>query len=124
MEGEVTMAKKAAIRGKTHDAKIPSKQMNLPVTFDTAGNPVTLAEVKSGHSSVLSFASLSPEMKAELTVKRIESQPKFEVAMVGGGIVDKHRAIQEVEAQTDIGKVLVEIEGRVIQNLLDDVFAR
>jgi len=114
------MAKKPVPRGKTHGIKIPPDQLNLPVTFDAAGNPVTLKEaVEPGHGSILSFASLSPEKKAELTAKRIELQPKFEVAMVGGGIVDKRRAIQEVEAQTDIGKVLTEIEGRVIQNLLD-----
>ncbi len=41
--------------------------------------------------------------------------------MVGGGIVDKVRAIEEVKGQTDIGKVLTEIEQRVIQNLLEEV---
>lgn len=116
------MAKKPTSRGKTLGTKIPSEQMDLPVTFDTAGNLVTLREVmEPGHGSVLSLASLSPEKRAELTVKRIEAQPKFEVAMVGGGIVDKARAIAEVKAQTDIGKVLTEIEQRLIQNLLEEV---
>ena len=44
--------------------------------------------------------------------------------MVAGGIVDKQRAIAEVKAQTDIGKVLTEIEQRVIQNLLEEVAAK
>lgn len=116
------MTKKATSRGKTHGTKIPAKQMDLPVTFDAAGNLVTLRQVMApGHGSVLSLASLSPEKRAELTVKRIEAQPEFEVAMVGGGIVDKGRAIEEVKAQTDIGKVLTEIEQRVIRNLLEDI---
>jgi hypothetical protein len=119
------MAKKAKAHGKSRGAKIPPEQMNLPVTFDAAGNLVTLQQVmEPGYGSVLSFASLSPEKRAELTVKRIEAQPKFEVAMVGGGMVDKERAIKEVQAQTDIGKVLTEIEQRVIQNLLEEVAAK
>jgi hypothetical protein len=116
------MAKKSksTTHGKIQGTTIPPEQMELPVTFDAGGKPVTLREVMTpGHGSVLSPASLSPAKRAELTVKRIEAQPKFEVAMVGGGIVNKERAIKEVEAQSDIGKVLTEIEQRVIQNLLE-----
>ena len=116
------MTKKPTSRGKIPGTKIHAEQMDLPVTFDAAGNLVTLREVmEPGHGSVFSLASLSPEKRAELTVKRIDAQPKFEVAMIGGGIVDKARAIREVKAQTDIGKILTEIEQRVIQNLLDEV---
>jgi hypothetical protein len=119
------MAKKATPHAKNHGTKIPADQMDLPVTFDATGNLVTLRQVmEPGHGSVLSLASLSPEKRAELTVMRIEAQPKFEVAMVAGGIVDKERAIEEVKAQTDIGKVLTEIEQRVIQNLLEEVAAK
>jgi heptaprenylglyceryl phosphate synthase len=114
------MVKKSTAHGKTQRTKIPAEQMDLPVTFDAAGNLVTLRQVmKPGHGSVLSLASLSPERRAELTVKRIEAQSTFEVAMVGGGIVDKERALEEVKAQTDIGRVLTEIEQRVVQNLLE-----
>jgi hypothetical protein len=122
LEGGLTMAKKSTPHGKPDGTRIPTEQMDLPVTFDSAGNLVTLRQVMApGHGSVLSLASLSPEKRAELTEKRIEAQPKFEVAMVGGGLVDKTRAIEEVKAQTEIGKVLTEIELRVIQNLLEKV---
>ena len=67
------------------------------------------------------FRSLSLEKRAELTIKRIEAQPEFEVAMVGGGLVDRERAIQEVKAQSRIGRVLTEIEELVVQNLLEEV---
>lgn len=116
------MAKKPASHAKTRGTKIPPDQLDMPVTFDPAGNLVTLREVmKPGHGSVASLASLSPEKRAELTVKRIEAQPEFEVAMVGGGVVDRERAIQEVKAHSEVGRVLVEIEQRVVQNLLDEV---
>lgn len=116
------MAKKTASHTKSRGTKIPTEQLDMPVSFDPAGNLVTLREVmEPGHVSVQSLATLSPEKRAELTVKRIEAQPDFEVAMVGGGIVDRERAIQEVKAHSEIGRVLTEIEERVVQNLLDEV---
>ena len=116
------MVKKSNSPGKPQGTKIPPEQMELPVAFDATGGMVTLREVMAhDYGSVSSLSALSPEKRAELTVKRIEAQPAFEVAMVGGGIVDKERAIKEVKAQTDIGKALTEIEQRVIQNLLEVV---
>lgn len=116
------MAKKSAPHAKARATKIPQEQYDMPVSFDPAGNPVTLREVmKPDFGAVAPPATLSPEKRAELTVKRIEAQPEFEVAMVGGGIVDRERAIREVKAHSDIGRVLVEIEQRVVQNLLEEV---
>jgi hypothetical protein len=115
------MAKKAKLHGKTRNDRM-QEQLRMPVTFDPAGNLMTLGEVRQrGCGSVPRFESLSPEKQVELTVKRIEAQPAFEVAMVGGGIVGKERAIEEVKAQTDIGKVLTEIEKRTIDYLLEEV---
>ncbi len=100
---------------------IPPEQWDMPVSFDPAGNLVTLREVtKPGHGSVASLASLSPEKRTELTIKRIEAQPHLNLAMIGSGTIDCQRAIQEVKAQSDIGRILVEIEQRVVQNLLDE----
>lgn len=119
------MAKKSAPKTKKLTTNIPKEQLSMPVSFDPAGNLVTLQEViNSGHVSVASLATLSPEKRAELTVKRIEAQPEFDVAMIGGGIVDRERAIKEVEAHSDVGRVLVEIEQRVVQNLLEEVAKR
>jgi len=116
------MAKKPVSHAKTRGTKIPPVQLELPVAFGPGGKMVTLREVmKPGHGSVASLASLSPEKRAELTVKRIEGQPDFEMAMIGGGMVDRERAIEEVKAHSDVGRVLVEIEQRVVQNLLDEL---
>lgn len=116
------MAKKPSSDLKSRPIRISDEQMAMPVSFDPAGNFVTLKEVmRSGHGSVVSLVALSPEKRAELTVKRIEAQTDFEVAMIGGGVVDRERAIQEVKAHSDIGRVLIEIEQRVVQNLLEEV---
>lgn len=114
------MARKAVPCMNLRGSIIPDEQMDLPVSFDVVGNLVTLREVLGANRpSILSLASLSLEKRAELTAKRIAAQPKFEVAMIGGGLVDKERALNEVRAHTNTGKVLIEIEQRLIQNLLE-----
>jgi hypothetical protein len=119
------MPRKLKSRAKALSTKIPAEQLDLPVGFDPVGKLVTLREaMKPEHASVVSMASLSPEKRAELTVKRIEAQPKFELGMVGAGIVDKKRAIEEVNAQSDVGRVLMEIEQRVINSVLEQARKR
>jgi len=39
--------------------------------------------------------------------------------MVGAGTVDKKRALAEVRAQSEVGQLLIEIEQRLISNLID-----
>ena len=46
-------------------------------------------------------------------------QPKFEIGAIGSGKISKDRAIAEIKARTPIGKSLMEIETRVIQDVLN-----
>lgn len=118
------MGKKATSRTPPK-SPIPPDQLDLPVSIDSLGNYITLREFmqpsRGFGMAPPSLATLSPERRAEVTVKRIEAQPKFELAMIGGGIIDKKRAIEEVKSQSDIGRLLVEIEQNVINHLLQSV---
>ncbi len=106
--------------GTTRPAvQFPPEQYDLPVTFNQSGQILTLRQMLASGSSALSLSSLEPEKLVELTSKRIAAKPDFEIAMVGAGLVNKARALQEVAAQTDVGRLLVEIEQRVIQLVLD-----
>ena len=97
----------------------PDEQLDLPVTFDAAGNPVSLREViQPGYGTIQSFATLPYDQRAELTIRRIKAQPQFEVAMIDGGLIDKARAIREISSQSSIGKALVVIEQRLIDHLM------
>ncbi|TMQ34014.1 MAG: hypothetical protein E6K70_09975 [Planctomycetota bacterium] len=100
--------------------KIPPEQWDMPVSFAQDGSMVSLREFIHPTVPVLSLSQLSPEQRAELTVKRIELQPRFELGMIGAGIVDKSRAIAEVKSQSKVGRLLTEIEQRVINNLVTD----
>ena len=103
-------------------SRVPVDQYDLPVGFTPEGSMVTLRQVTAtsaeASSRTLSPAQLSLDQVAALTVKRIEMQPKFEIGAIGVGTIDKSRAIAEVKARTPIGRSLMEIETRVIQDVL------
>lgn len=94
---------------------IPPEQMDLPVAFDASGKTLlTPRHLQKTKETAGEFAQLSPEQKAHLTAERIQRLPKFELAMVGAGLIDKARAIREVQALSPVGRQLIEIEERTI----------
>ena len=98
---------------------INKKQWNMPVSFREDGKTVTLREFTKGDSVALSLSSLDEDQRAELTAQRIQMQPKFELGMIGGGVVDKDRAIAEVKNKTSVGRTLIKIETRAIQHAIE-----
>jgi hypothetical protein len=111
------MPKKATLTKKA--TSVPEEQWNMPIRFSPSGALVSLRDFTQSRVPALSLSQLTPEQHAELTARRIELQPRFEVAMVGAGTVDKKRALAEVRAQSEIGQLLIEIEQRLISNLID-----
>ena len=90
-----------------------------PVAMDPNGQWLSLREVVEAEPARLSFIQLSPEQQSELVAERIRQRPKFDVGILGIGILDKKRAINEVQARTSIGRTLIEIEQRMIKMLLE-----
>jgi hypothetical protein len=111
-----TAAKRASKKKKTEKAgAIQERQWNLPASFCADGKGwASLREVVDPDVPTLTYAELSPEQRAELVAKRISEQPKFQIAMLGAGVLDQKRAMAEVMGQTAIGRALMEIEQRVI----------
>jgi hypothetical protein len=112
------MSTKKTTKGSPTPRKVPDEQWSLPVSIAPDGRFVTLQEFAEGAAAALSFGQLSPPQQSELVAARIERQPMFELAMVGAGIVDKERAVQEVRARTPVGKTLIEIEQRMIARMV------
>ena len=100
-------------------ADILDEQYDLPVSFDPSGKIMTLRQLLQPGACAASLSSLEPKKLIELATRRIGAKPDFEIAMVGAGLVNKARALKEVAAQTAVGRLLVEIEQRVIQLVLD-----
>src|SRR5918911_762689 len=108
------------IRSATKQPAVHEKQWIMPASFCADGTTLaTLKDVVDPQTPTLSLSELTPEQRADLVVKRIEAQKDFELAMLGAGLVNKERAIAEVRAQSKVGRVLMQIEQRMISNLIE-----
>lgn len=99
-------------------SKVPTEQWELPVSLDAKGRLIAMWEICVGKVIALPFGQLSSNQQAELVAARIEQQPKFELSMIGVGVVSKEGAIAEVRAQSPVGRTLIEIEQRMIERMM------
>ncbi len=113
-----TAAKRASKKKKREKAgAIQERQWKLPASFCADGKGwATLREVMDPDVPTMTYSELSPDQRSALVAKRIAQQPKFQIAMLGAGLLDQKRAMAEVKAQTSIGRALMEIEQRVINH--------
>ena len=111
-------AKRASKKKKKEKAgAIQERQWKLPASFCADGKGwASLREVVDPDVPTMTYSELSPDQRSALVAKRIAQQPKFQIAMLGAGLLDQKRAMAEVKAQTSIGRALMEIEQRVINH--------
>jgi hypothetical protein len=113
-------ARRKTAGSRSQETAFPAKQWTMPAGFNADGSEhATLEEVLDPDVPTMQLSDLTLEQRAELTAKRLELQPKFELAMIGAGMVDKARAISEVKNKTKVGRLLIEIEHQMIRNLLE-----
>ncbi len=79
----------------------------------------TLREVVDPETPTMNLSQLSDKQRLDLVAKRIEMQPDFQIAMLGAGLIDQKRAIQEVKSGTPIGRNLAEIEERLLSHVIE-----
>ena len=95
------------------------KDLRLPAGFREDGETMaSLAEVCSPDEATMECCDLTDDHWARLTVERLREHPSYEIAVFGVGVVDQEQAIDEVSKQTDLGKVLMEVEERMIKRLV------
>jgi hypothetical protein len=99
---------------------ITNEQWAMPVSLDETGNLISLKDYVSGKRRIISFLSLSEDQRTELAAKRIESQPDYQMTVIGAGVVGRERAAEEVRARTRLGLRLAEIETRVVMHVIDE----
>ncbi len=110
-------SKKRAKKKAEKAGAIQDRQWDLPASYCAGGKSwATLREVVDPDVPTMTYSELSPEQRAYLVAKRIAQQPKFQIAMLGAGLIDQKRAMAEVKGQTAIGRALMEIEQRVINH--------
>jgi len=111
--------KRKQISGKRAATKLTRPQWKLPAGFCSDGKKMaTLREVVDPDTPTMNLSQLSDKQRLALVAKRIEMQPDFEIAMLGAGLIDQKRAIQEVKNGTPIGRNLAEIEERLLNHVI------
>ena len=89
-----------------------------PVAMTSDGQWISLREVVEGKPTQVPFNCLFLKKQSELVAERIRQNPDFDVGILGQGIVDKKRAIDEVQRRTSIGRALIDVEQRMIRMLI------
>lgn len=97
------------------------KQLKLPVGFRGDGSMVSLGEVLNSGVEARLWPELETAQRADITAKRIELQPKFNLGLIGTGVISKEQAIEEVKSQSRIGMRLIDIENRLLTKLMAEI---
>ena len=107
---------------------VPEEQWEMPVSITPDGEWLTLREFteKKMAQKIVTLSSeslpaqLAPaEQEAKLVEKRISYRPDFKMAMIGVGIMNQERAMEEVRKQTPAGRTLINIELRTIARVIE-----
>jgi len=97
------------------------KQLTLPVGYRGDGSMVSLEEVLTSGVEARLWPDLEPAQRADITAKRIELQPKFNLGLIGTGVISKEQAIEEVKSRSRIGMRLIDIENRLLTKLMAEI---
>lgn len=102
--------------GRSEPKKTRKGHWNQPAGYHIDGVKIaTLGELVDPSIPTMSLSELTEEQRVKLVVSRLRMEPDdFRIAMIGPGVIDKTRAIAEVQSGSRIGRTLMEIE----QNLL------
>jgi len=105
--------------GTVHSPKSSGKWSEHPAGFHIDGEKIaTLREVRAPDVPTMSLGELKREQRVQLVLASLHAKPDdFTVGMIGPGMINKARAIAEVEAQSRIGRTLMEIELRLLSTL-------
>jgi hypothetical protein len=115
----IKLLKKVEVK-RTPKERIES-QLNLFAGFED-DKMVTLKElIKKAKYEELLFPMLSFDKQAEITMERIKAQEKLEIYILDVGLIDKERALKEIEERSEIGMELIEIEKQTVKFALEDI---
>jgi hypothetical protein len=117
--GTTNRRKKDRKTGSVRSTKSSQGWSDRPAGFHIDGEKVaTLREVRAPDVPTLSLSELKREQRVQLVLASLRAKPDdFTIGMIGPGVINKTRAIAEVEAQSRIGRTLMEIELMLLSTL-------
>jgi len=66
----------------------------------------------------MSLSELTDQQRIDLAVARLQAKADdFRMTMIGPGVINKARAIAEVQARTKVGRTIMEVEQLLIEAL-------
>lgn len=98
-----------------------NKQLRLPVGLRADGSMVSLGEILNSDTEAQLWPELEAAQRADITAKRIELQPKFNLGLIGTGVINKEKAIEEIRSRSRIGMRLIDIENRLLTKLMTEI---
>ncbi|HEC39310.1 hypothetical protein LCGC14_1300310 [marine sediment metagenome] len=111
------------IEGRRSPQERIEAQLDLIAGFDEINQKMlTLKQlILEKKDEEIAFPTLNIETQAEITKERIKSQEKFEIYIVDVGIIDKDRAIKEIDDRSEIGMEIIEIEKITVKLALENI---
>jgi hypothetical protein len=88
------------------------------------GKLASLRAVLSRRTPTRDFEMLPEPEQARVTAARIAAQKAFSIGVPGVGVIDKQRALREVQEGTAIGKALINVEMLTLRTLKEEAAAR
>lgn len=103
-------------RARSRSVKTKKQRLSQLAGYHLDGVKIaTLREVLDPSVPTKSLPELTEDQRVNLVLARLRNEPEtFRIGMIGPGVIDKTRAIAEVEARSRIGRTIIEVE----QNLL------
>jgi hypothetical protein len=103
---------------------IPPEQWKLPAGYkEDEESLANLEEMANPEIPTLSLSDVTEQQRKKVIISRLEQQPNFDISLMGAGRIKQVRAIKEVKADTAAGKVIQEIEQRIITNMMRKAMA-
>ena len=89
----------------------PRASGDHPAGYHVGGTKLaTLTEVLAPSTPTMALAELTEQQRVDLVVARLQAKPDgFCISMIGSGVINKTRAIAEVQARSRVGRTLMEI---------------
>ena len=115
-----TVRRKRPSRSSNASANLSSEQWDSPAGFCALEvRRATLREVVDPHTPTKNLPELSTTEVYDLAAARLKLLPDdFQVAIMGFGLIDKHRALAEVQARTELGKHIAILQIKNLQRLV------
>lgn len=99
---------------------IPASELDAPAGYSALEvRRATLREVIDPKIPTKNLAELTPHEFKDLAIARLTLLPdNFQIAVMGHGLINRYRAIAEVQANTSLGRHIAMLQHEILAQLI------